>query len=43
VTDDFDTIPDVPHLVAPSKPKFAPAAQGIFGAKLQQALNDERK
>jgi 3'-5' exoribonuclease len=42
-TDDFDTISDVPQFVAPSKPKFAPAASGIFGAKLQQALNDERK
>jgi 3'-5' exoribonuclease len=44
VADEFDSpIPDVPQFVATSKPKFAPAAQGIFGAKLQQALNDERK
>jgi 3'-5' exoribonuclease len=47
--DDFDSpVPDVPRLfspqsAAPSKPKFAPAAQGTFGARLQQALNDERK
>jgi 3'-5' exoribonuclease len=43
--DTLDTpIPDVPqHFAAPPKPEFAPAAPGIFGAKLQQALNDERK
>jgi len=43
--DIFDTtpIPDVQQFAVPSKPKFAPAAQSIFGARLQQALNDERK
>ncbi len=32
-----------PSFAVPPKPKFAPAPDSIFGAKLQQALNDERK
>jgi 3'-5' exoribonuclease len=31
------------HAPAPPNPKPAPAANSIFGAKLQQALDDERK
>jgi 3'-5' exoribonuclease len=44
VADDFETpITDGPHFAAPPKPKFAPALDSIFGAKLQEALNEERK
>jgi 3'-5' exoribonuclease len=32
-----------PPFAVPPKPKIAPASDSLFGAKLQQALNDERK
>jgi 3'-5' exoribonuclease len=35
-------ITDGPHF-APPKPQFAPALDSVFGAKLQEALHEERK